>query len=488
MQETPKPPGEAPRPLGGAAKPPGEAPRPLGGAANPARDAASALGGAAESPGESAGVPGGAAESPGESAGVPGGAAKPARESVSALGGAAESPGESASVPGETASALSGAAKSPRETANALGSAAKPPGETASVPGTAATSLGAAAQPLGEDDLALIHALQLRPRASWTDLGRALGVDPVTVARRFARLTRQGAAWVGLSPGPRLFEQICAAFVEIDCAPGAAARTAAVLGTHPHLLTLERCAAGHDILATVAAADLTALSRYTLDLLPRVEGVTAVRARIVTHMFAEGGRWRIAALDPDQRTRLTTAPDTRPPRDGHREITGFDRALLARLAHDGRASYQSLATALGVSLSSARRRLDQLVRLDLLRFRCDFARPLGGWPVAVTFRATAPPAELPEIGHALVRRPEIRNCAAVTGPYNLLLQASLHSVADVPRLEARLAAAHPGLGIADRTVTLRHDKLLGRLLDPYGRSVGVVPPDIWAEPVSVDLT
>lgn len=375
-----------------------------------------------------------------------------------------------------------------QETPKPPSEAPRPPGGAAKSPGTAATSLGTAAQPLGEDDLALIHALQLRPRASWTDLGRALGVDPVTVARRFARLTRQGAAWVGLSPGPRLFEQICAAFVEIDCAPGAAARTAAVLGTHPHLLTLERCAAGHDILATVAAADLTALSHYTLDLLPRVEGVTAVRARIVTHMFAEGGRWRIAALDPDQRTRLTTAPDTRPPRAGHREITGFDRALLAGLAHDGRASYQSLATALGVSLSSARRRLDQLVRLDLLRFRCDFARPLGGWPVAVTFRATAPPAELPEIGHALVRRPEIRNCAAVTGPYNLLLQASLHSVADVPRLEARLAAAHPGLGIADRTVTLRHDKLLGRLLDPYGRSVGVVPPDIWAEPVSVDLT
>lgn len=386
----------------------------------------------------------------------------------------AEPPGTTAEPPGTTAE--------PHSTGT------RPPGTTAKPHSTGTRPPGATAKPLGEDDLALIHALQLRPRASWTDLGRALGADPVTVARRFARLTRQGAAWIGLSPGPRLFERICAAFVEIDCAPGAAVRTAAVLGTHPHLLTLERCAAGHDILATVAAADLAALSRYTLDLLPRVEGVTAVRARIVTHMFAEGGRWRIAALDPDQRTRLTTAPATRPPRDGHREITDFNRALLARLAHDGRASYQSLATALGVSLSSARRRLDQLVRLDLLRFRCDFARPLGGWPVAVTFRATAPPAELPEIGHALVRWPEIRNCAAVTGPYNLLLQASLHSVADVPRLESRLAAARPGLDIADRTVTLRHDKLLGRLLDPCGRSVGVVPPDIWAEPGRVDLT
>ncbi|QKW25561.1 Lrp/AsnC family transcriptional regulator [Streptomyces seoulensis] len=338
------------------------------------------------------------------------------------------------------------------------------------------------AKPLSEDDLALIHALQLRPRASWTELGRVLAVDPVTVARRFARLNGQGAAWVGLSPGARLFEQVRAAFVEIDCAPGAAARTAAALAAHPHLLTLERSAAGHDILATIATADLPALSRYTLDVLPRVTGITAVRVRIVTHMFTEGGRWRIAALEPGQRSRLTAPPAAGPPRPGHRGITAFDRALLARLAHDGRASYQSLATALGVSLSSARRRVERLVRLDLLRFRCDFARPLGGWPVAVTFRARAAPTELPEIGHALVRRPETRNCAAVTGPDNLVLQASLHCVEDVPRLETQLAAAHPGLDIVDRTITLRHDKLLGRLLDPHGRSVGVVPPDVWAEP------
>ncbi|MEW1656708.1 MULTISPECIES: hypothetical protein [unclassified Streptomyces] len=45
-----------------------------------------------------------------------------------------------------------------------------------------------------------------------------------------------------------------------------------------------------------------------------------------------------------------------------------------------------------------------------------------------------------------------------------------------------LAAAHPGLDIVDRVITVRHDKLLGRLLDPHGRSTGVVPPDVWSEP------
>ncbi|GGU98249.1 hypothetical protein GCM10010260_38060 [Streptomyces filipinensis] len=53
---------------------------------------------------------------------------------------------------------------------------------------------------------------------------------------------------------------------------------------------------------------------------------------------------------------------------------------------------------------------------------------------------------------------------------------------DALRLETQLAAAHPSLDVVDRVITLRHDKLLGRLLDPYGRSTGVVPPDVWAEP------
>lgn len=334
---------------------------------------------------------------------------------------------------------------------------------------------------LSEDELALIHALQLRPRASWTELGSALGVDPVTVARRWQRLGGRGAAWVGMSPGPRLLEQVCVAYLEIDCAAGESAKVVADLATHPHMLTLERAAGTHHILATVATGDLAAMSRYTLDILPAVPHLTAVRAHLVTHMFTEGGDWRIDALAPDQRTQLTTPPARPPARDRGR-VNDLDRALLGALAHDGRASYAALAATLGTGTATVKRRIDELTGLGLLRFRCDFARPLGGWPVAVTFWATAPAADLRRIGHALVDLPQTRNCAAVSGPHNLAIQASLHSVGDVLRFETQLATDHPELTIAERVITLRHEKLLGRILDPQGRSVSVVAPDIWSEP------
>ncbi|MBL1078237.1 Lrp/AsnC family transcriptional regulator [Nocardia sp. 2] len=338
------------------------------------------------------------------------------------------------------------------------------------------------AELLSEDELVLIHALQLRPRASWAELGHALGVDPVTAARRWQRLRARDEAWVGISPGPKLFDHLCAAYLHIDCTAGRTGSVAQELAEHPHMLTIERAAGAHQILATVATRDLAAMSRYTLDILPALPHITGVHSRLITHMFTEGGDWRIDALAPGQRTRLAAPPAApTPPRDRTR-VTDADRALLGLLARDGRATHAALAAALGVSAATVKRRMDELTRLGLLRFRCDFARPLGGWPVAVTFWATAPAVDLRRIGHALVALPQTRNCAAVSGTHNLALQASLHSVADVLRFETQLATDHPELRITERAVTLRHDKLLGRVLDPLGRSLAVVAPDVWSDP------
>ncbi|MGX1807096.1 AsnC family transcriptional regulator [Nocardia sp. NPDC055321] len=335
---------------------------------------------------------------------------------------------------------------------------------------------------LTEEDLALIHALQLRPRASWTELGGVLDVDPVTVARRWQRLHERGDAWVCVSPGPALYDDVCAAYIDIDCAAGETATVVRTLAAHPHMLTLERSADSNRIFATVGTGDLDRMATYTLDVLPALPHVVGVKAQIVTHWFAEGGSWRIDALAPGQRDRLRAQPDpTRADRD-RRRLTDLDRAMLGRLSLDGRASHQALATALGISNSTVKRRLDELTRLGLLSFRCDFARPLGGWPVAVTFRATAPAATLPDIGYNLIRLPQTRNCAAVSGASNIVLQASLHSVSEVTRFENQLTTLHPDLTIIERAITMRHEKLLGRVLDSHGRSLATVPPDIWQVP------
>src|SRR5690606_4785018 len=53
---------------------------------------------------------------------------------------------------------------------------------------------------LPEVDLAIVHALQVAPRASWQRIGAVIGLDPATAARRWARLEEQRVAWLTIWP------------------------------------------------------------------------------------------------------------------------------------------------------------------------------------------------------------------------------------------------------------------------------------------------
>ena len=49
---------------------------------------------------------------------------------------------------------------------------------------------------IAESDLEIINALQLNPRASWTQLSSVLDRDSTTIARRWRRLVSNGHSWV----------------------------------------------------------------------------------------------------------------------------------------------------------------------------------------------------------------------------------------------------------------------------------------------------
>ena len=80
---------------------------------------------------------------------------------------------------------------------------------------------------LTEQDLKLVDALQAAPRASWSTLGKALGLGAVTAARRWDGLVERGDAWLTAYAGGELTAQLALAFVEIDCVPGEALRSRA---------------------------------------------------------------------------------------------------------------------------------------------------------------------------------------------------------------------------------------------------------------------
>jgi DNA-binding Lrp family transcriptional regulator len=330
-----------------------------------------------------------------------------------------------------------------------------------------------------ELDLALINAIQVRPRAPWSQLAAALGIDAATAARRWQRLTDAGLAWVTCAAGPARHPEFCLAYIDIDCAPGSLAAITDALAERDPILYLYHRTGGPALLAVLVQPGPAAVSAYLRTALEPLPGVRGYRCELRTVGYSEATRWRLHSLEPEQQrvlqhpVRSSRDPQSRPslgPGDA------VDDRLYRLLHEDGRMPYTELAARAGLSEPTARRRVGRLLAARQLRLRCDVAQSITGTPVTAIVRATVPAAGLDAAGHALAALPQVRLCAALTGPANLLLMAWLPALHDLPALEAALPERAPGLVVTERAISLRTVKQLGRLLDGDGRAVRHIPP------------
>ena len=164
-----------------------------------------------------------------------------------------------------------------------------------------------AALGLDELDRAVVHALQIRPRASWTLVGEVLGVNPVTAARRWQRMEEAGLAWVTAYPRLSNARIVVSAVVEVDTEPGAAEDVAWALAADSAVANVKLMAGGRDLVASVQAPDLNELAHLTTLLFQGTPGVRATRTHVSTGVPTEGSRWRLRSLDAAQCARIEAA-------------------------------------------------------------------------------------------------------------------------------------------------------------------------------------
>lgn len=331
---------------------------------------------------------------------------------------------------------------------------------------------------LDDVDQQLVHALQISPRAGWSLVGDVLGIDAVTAARRWQRLTETGAAWVSAAPGTGLSGQGkgCLAFVEVDCVGGALLDVARAFNALPYVVTVEHVTGDRDLLLTVMLEDVGTLSRWVVGHLDTMKGVRSSRTHVAGAVFTEGSRWRLRALDPRQAERI--AKDV-PASEPAGEPDALDQRLMVALSADARASYTALAQACGSSPDTVRRRVRRLFASRVVQARCEVSRPLSDWPIAVIVWAQMPPDQITEAAQRISSMREVRLCAGVTGRHNLMVAAWSRSVEDAQRFEAELVRAAPKLVVGDRSIALWPMKLSGHLLDQHGFRTGMVPVDPW---------
>lgn len=337
---------------------------------------------------------------------------------------------------------------------------------------------------LDEDDLALIHALQVAPRISWAQAATVLATTPATLARRWERLRHEGLAWVTAHPRG-VQGRITVAFVEVDCAPGARPAVVRRLCRDPRAVTVEEAARGRDLLLTVMVPDLTALTRFVLDDLPGVPGVQRVQSHLSTEVHFEASRWRLDTLDPRQVAALHTG--THHPDRGHGRTAPSDAwPLIEALTADARLTAADLARSTGRNPATVRRQLPRLLTSGLLSLRCEVAQVQSRWPIACNWLARVPVQEQGRTVQALTTLPELRLCVSTTGETNMMFTVWTRSLVDMLRLERLLGEKLPWLTLVDSSVTLRMAKRMGWLLDEQGRCTGEVITPSALSPLADD--
>ncbi|WP_405487470.1 Lrp/AsnC family transcriptional regulator [Streptomyces sp. NBC_00096] len=347
--------------------------------------------------------------------------------------------------------------------------------------------MNSAISAIDDMDRALVHALQLAPRASWELLGPVLGARPDTLARRWERLTGAGEAWLtglGLRSGTRT---PCMAWVEVMCTAGTSPSVGDTLVADPYALGVEHTTGGRDLLTFVAVPDLPTLYRYLYSRVQLIPGVVGTRTSMVTAVHYAPDRWRLDQLTPGQIDLLTGrsrrwAPSAAPAQPVVTALQEEDRPLVLALARDARRSVASLAREFGMSESTVRRRLVRLEAGQSLRYSCALASGLSGWPVSATLWAEASEYELADCAAAAAGLRETRTCMSVSGPWNFMISARLRTVEDLSRYTADLTRRLPGLRIRDSAVALQVRKSEAQELDLRGHRLRTVVPDIWSDP------
>lgn len=272
------------------------------------------------------------------------------------------------------------------------------------------------------DDLRLVRALQLAPRASFARIAEVIGMHERTASRRYRRLRREGILRIfgavnPMAVGHQYWQ------VRVRCRPDASESLAAALAARDDIAWVGVTAAGSEVSFSVRSLSMEQRDLLLTRSLPRSAHVLDIDASVVLHVFlglsSRGWSELEGLLTTEEVARLieneAPEPDAIPV-----PLEPYDSAFFDALAADGRATTARLAAAAGISEGRAARRLATLIRTRTLVIDVDLAHEAFGFAVGAQIHFTVSPARLPEVGEALARLPEVGFVAAMSGRDNLM--------------------------------------------------------------------
>jgi DNA-binding Lrp family transcriptional regulator len=339
---------------------------------------------------------------------------------------------------------------------------------------------------LDRADRALIRALQLAPRGSFSAIGEVLGLSEQTIARRYRRLRREGVLRIVAVVNPEALGQ-SSWMVRIRCRPEGTVAVANALAKRDDIGWVVLAGGGSEVVCAVRSRSREQREDLLLQRLPRTAPVLGVVASVLLHWFV-GGRaddWagfsddlaaeqaeRLAAIGTGTAAAMGARENGRvdPGAGGSRRparraaLEPEDEPLIDLLVRSGRASYAELAAAAAISEGRAARRLAALLGDGIVYLDVDLSAPLLGYGAQANLWLTVTPSDLDAAGTALRAHSEVAFAAAISGPQNLTASVTCRDLDHLYRFATQGVGALPGVQALEISPVLRHVKQSGAVI------------------------
>ncbi|GAA5017038.1 Lrp/AsnC family transcriptional regulator [Terrabacter aeriphilus] len=258
-------------------------------------------------------------------------------------------------------------------------------------------------------DRQIVAALQRDGRASWTEIAEQCGATLPTVTRRGQSLLTSKALRVGVSsdinsPG------VADLFVlRIACRAGTQVAVAKALAQRTDLRFLCLVTGGSDLLAELVCRRADSMHVRQINEILAIDGVEGCESDLVLHAYKVSQHWAQGATSSrESSTELIREPHVCDP--SHFDET--DLLVLRELRADGRASFRSVADAIGVNESTVRRRFEAMRDRGCAWVLTLVAAPALGFESEIILNIKVAPTRIDAIAGELASYVGVRYLAA----------------------------------------------------------------------------
>jgi len=269
-------------------------------------------------------------------------------------------------------------------------------------------------------DRRIVAALQVDPRASWSELGTIVGVSETTVLRRVQRLRDSGALIIVGAPDPLRCGLGQPVLLHIRTRPGDAPGLAHSLARRGDVRYASLLTGRSDLMCELMVPNLGYLRRVLMDELPATDVIQGTRSEVVLKRFKTRDQWSHSLLDAGETSHSKQDADGDPSSRVGR-LDEVDAALIRALSTDGRRSYADLSLEVPLSETAIARRVNALTASNKLYFVAMVDPAALGFEIEAMFRVRVALAQLEPIALTLAAMRQVRYISATSGYSDLVV-------------------------------------------------------------------